>query len=105
MHIGAAAADLTQAGRLERMLHLDHRGKKFSTTDVGVRKADVMKAVIGEIPTAVALRACRLGVEEHESPLCFFRNGLLVTVDPCIERRIAGNHSALVGGNGLCDVL
>src|SRR5262249_19466073 len=42
---------------------------------------------------------------KRKSALCVRRNRLLIAVDPGIERSIAGNDGALVGGNGFCDVI
>src|SRR5262245_64891468 len=101
VHVGPAAGDLPQPRRLEGMLHLDDAGEELAAADVLARQADIVEAVVGEIPAAVAGRAFALGVEGEEATLGIFGDGLLVALDPLVERGAAGDHGAFVGRNRL----
>ena len=54
MHIGNSSGDFAQAGRLESMLHLENAGRDFSASNIVAGQADVLKAVVGEVPSLMA---------------------------------------------------
>ncbi len=60
-------------------------GKLGRATDVVSLDADVVEAVIGEAPAAMAFGACRFGAEQEEAPLACFGDRLLVARNPSIE--------------------
>src|SRR5262249_19292650 len=57
VHVGGAQPDLAQAGRLERVLHLDDGRQELAAADIRVGEADVVEAVVGEVPPAMAVHA------------------------------------------------
>jgi hypothetical protein len=82
MHEGAPARDFAQARRLESVLHLDHARHEFAAAEVLARQADVLEAVIGEIPALMAGRTERLAVENGKAALGFLGNRLFISFDP-----------------------
>ena len=50
MHVGVAAIDVAQAGRLEGVLHLFDVRQLLAAADVIAGQADVVEAVVGEAP-------------------------------------------------------
>src|SRR5260370_6054577 len=103
VHVRAAPRDLAQSRRLERVFHLRDRRQELAAADVLAREADIVEAVVGEIPSAVALVAGGLGVEERKAALGVVRNGALVVLDPGVERRARRNHGPLIGRDRLGD--
>src|SRR5262245_53231051 len=103
MHVGAAERDLTQSGRLERVDHLLYARHDLGAPEVGARKADIVEAVVGEIPSGVTVRAAGLGVEQNKAASCLLRNRGIIALDPGIERRTSGYDRALVGRDRLGD--
>src|SRR5258708_15612854 len=75
----------------------------LGAASVSVRQADIVKAVVGQIPSRMAGRAVRLGVEQRETAFGGWRDRCLVAGDPPVERRAARNDRALVGRKRLRD--
>ena len=101
MHVRAAAGDFAQARRLEGVLHLDDAGHELSAADILAREADILETVIGEIPALMTCRALSLAVEQRKPAFGVFGNGLLVALDPGVERRAFGHDRPLVSRDGL----
>src|SRR5260370_24387416 len=96
MHVWPAIGYLAEPRRLERMIHLRDFRQELSASDIHARKTDILKTVIREIPSLMARGAAPHAIEDHETALCFVRNGSLVTRDPGIERRSCRDDGAFV---------
>jgi len=72
VHVRAAAGDFPQTRCVEGVPHLDDTGHELAATDI-TWQADVLKAVIGEVPALMARRALGLGIEERKAALGFPR--------------------------------
>jgi len=69
-------------------------GKHGPATSTGAENV-FMKALVGEAPPRVTLRALRARVEQHEAALRPVADGAALTGHPPIERGLTGHDGAL----------
>ena len=60
---GAPTIGIAQGGRFESILQNFDFSQKFTPTRIIARETDVVKTVVGKIPSAMTRRAIGLGVE------------------------------------------
>src|SRR5215216_5189663 len=105
MHVGSAPRDLAETGSLEGSLHLRDLGQELAAADIRAGKADIVEAVVGEVPADVTGRTGSLAVEELEALLGVFADRFLVAGDPDIERSGARDDRPFIGRDRLADEL
>src|ERR1700730_11421080 len=105
MHVRSSVGNLAQSWRLEGVLHFDDSWKELAAPAVFVRKAGVMEAVVGEVPSAMAVGAGCFFVEQLKSALCRVGDRFLIALDPSVEGSGSGYHRAFVSRNRPGDAL
>ena len=85
------------------MHHLFYTRQYLGAADIDCCEADIVKAVVGKIPSAVTLRTATLRVEQDESANGLCRNCVLISFDPGVETGTSRHHRSLVGRNRLRD--
>lgn len=97
VHVRRSAPGLAQARGLERVLHRRDVREETSASLIVVRQTDVMEAVVGEKPSAVARGAPCFGVEQREAAFGSIWNRCFIPRRSTRRRAQRQNDRAFIG--------
>ena len=95
VHEGCAVGEIAKPWCFEGMAGIIAVACNAGATYIIRIKTNVMKSVVGEIPSGVAARATCLADKEFKPLLCFAGDGVFIAVDPAVEGGCAGDDGSL----------